>query len=131
VQRVVYTLMGVGVLIMIGGCAATTVGVGASAVPGKYVYITGELQATYGIPIDQLWPKTLAVLQELRLTVDATHRDTQSGEIEARRADGTPVQVRLKAVGEHSTTLGIRVGTLGNREHAEYVHRTLQAQLAG
>jgi hypothetical protein len=103
--------------------------VGTGAVPGKYAYLTGELRATYSQPIGQMWPKTLSAMQELRLTVDTKHLDTTGGEVEARRADGTPVKVRVIPAGQYSTTIGVRVGTPGSREQAEYFHRAIQQQL--
>jgi hypothetical protein len=93
------------------------------------VYVTGELQGTYNIPIRTLWPKALAAMQDLRLTIDNRYMDALGGEIEARRADGTSVRVRLKAADDRSTILGVRVGFIGDREKAEYVHRAVQEQL--
>jgi hypothetical protein len=120
-----------GLGLLFGGCAATAVGVGSTAVPGRYVYITGELQATYSDTMEQIWPRTLAALQALRLTVDGKDLDATGGEITGRRADGTPFKVRLKPVGQRSTTVGVRVGTPGCRALAEYVHRAVQQQRQG
>ena len=83
------------------------------------------------MPIEQLWPKTLDAMQDLHLTVDGKYLDATGGEIEGRRADGTPVKVRLKPAGKHSTTIGVQVGTPGSRELAEYFHRAIQNQLGG
>ena len=130
-KRFAHTVIGLGLCSILGGCATTTVGVGSSAVPGKYVYFTGELRATYSQPIAQMWPKTLSAMQELRLTVDTKYLDATGGEVEARRADGTPVKVRVVPTGQHSTTIGVRVGTPGSREQAEYFHRAIQQQLQG
>jgi excisionase family DNA binding protein len=113
------------------GCATTTVGVGASAVPGTYFYLTGELQATYSAPIEQLWPKTLEAMRKLRLTIDGQYLDATSGEIEGRRADGTPVKVRVKPAGKHSTTIGVQIGTPGSRTLAQFFHRAIQGSLTG
>ena len=128
-KHVVSRLLGLSVLVISVGCATTMVGVGPGAVPGTYVYLTGELQGTYNTPMLTLWPKALAAMQDLRLTVDIKLMDALGGEIEARRADGTSVRVRLKTVGDRSTILGVRVGFIGDREKAEYVHRAIQEQL--
>lgn len=124
-----YAVMGWGMVLWLGGCVNTTVGMGSTAVPGKYVYLTGELQATYSLPLEQMWPTTLSAMNHLRLTLDGQYRDSTEGELEGRRADGTPFKVRLKPVGQHSTTIGIRVGFPGNREQAEFFHRAIQLQL--
>jgi hypothetical protein len=115
-----YALLGLSVLALYSGCATST---------GAFAYIQGELQTTYSIPIAQIWPKTLAAMHELKLTVDRQLLDHLGGEIDARRVDGTPVKVRLKPAGDHSTTVGVRVGTMGNRQHAERVHQIIQKQL--
>jgi hypothetical protein len=107
--------------------AAAVVGAGAGV--GAYAYIQGELQATYNTPMQQVWPEALAAMDELKLTVDRQFIDEIGGEIDARRVDGTVVKVRLKPAGDHSTTVGVRVGTIGNRDHAERVHHIIQQQL--
>jgi len=39
------------------------------------------------------------------------------------------VRVLLKPSGEHSTSVSVRVGELGDRAHSERVQRTLRKQL--
>jgi hypothetical protein len=123
-----YALVEISVLALCSGCVAAAVA-GAGAGAGAYAYVQGELQATYSVPIEQVWPKTLAAMHELKLTVDRQLIDHLGGEIDARRVDGTVVKVRLKSAGEHSTTVGVRVGTLGNRDHAERIHDIIKKQL--
>jgi hypothetical protein len=69
-------------------------------------------------------------MQDLQLTIDSKQKDALGGKIEAHRADGTLVQVRLKPVGDHRTIIGVRVGTFGRKEKSERVHRAIQEQLS-
>jgi hypothetical protein len=122
-KRLLYVVLRLGVLALCSGCAAASMaGAGVS-------YVQGELQATYKVPIAQAWPKTLAAMHELKLTIDRQLIDHLGGEIDARRVDGTVVKVRLKAADDHNTTIGVRVGSFGNRQHAERVHEIIQKQL--
>jgi hypothetical protein len=79
----------------------------------------------------QVWPKTLAAMTELKLTVDRQLLDHIGGEIDARRVDGTVIKIRLTPAGEHSTTVGVRVGAFGNRDHAERIQDIIKKQLGG
>jgi hypothetical protein len=129
-QRFVYALWGLSLLVTSSGCVATGVGTGGGAGVGTYNYATGELRVLYSVPIDKLWPRILAAMQDLQLTVDSKFMDALGGEIEARRNDGTPVRVQLKPTGSNSTTVDVRVGSpIGSKEKAERVHSTIQQQL--
>ena len=127
-KQLLYAILGLSVLALCSGCVAATVS-GAGAGVGVYSYIQGELQATYKVPIEKAWPKTLAAMDELKLTVDRQLIDHLGGEIDARRVDGTAVKVRLKAADDYHTTVGVRVGNFGNRQHSERVHEIIQKQL--
>jgi hypothetical protein len=126
-------MMLLGVLVGCSGCVAASVGAaaGAGAGVGTYSYIKGELEATYSVPIEEIWPHSVAALEALHLHIDTKQMDSLGGRIEARRADGTPVKVRLKPIGQRSTEIGIRIGTFGNREQSERIHNTIQKQLSG
>lgn len=130
-KRVAHALVGLSLLVICSGCVAAAVGAGAGAGAGTYAYIKGELQATYGTPIEQIWPKTLEALHDLKLTIDRQHMDALGGIIEGRRADGTPFTVQLKPVGERSTTIGVRIGTFGSKSKSELIHRAIHSRIAG
>ena len=130
-KRVAHALVGLSLLVICAGCVAVAVGAGAGAGVGTYAYIKGELRATYDTPIDQSWPKTLAAMQDLKLTIDRQQMDALGGIIEGRRADGTPVKVQLKPAGEHSTTISVRVGIIGSKSKSEIIHRAIQRRVEG
>ena len=132
-KRVAYVLLGLSLLVLCGGCTAAAVGAaGAAGGAGTYAYIKGELQNTYGIPLEQTWTKTLLAMEDLRLTVDHKEVDVLGGAIDARRADGTPVKIRLKPKGEGSTVIGVRVGSIESiwsKDQAERIHHAIQERL--
>ena len=128
-RRYFYALFGLSVLVSLSGCVTTTVGGGPSATAGTYSYFTRELQVIYGLPLADVWPRALAAVESLQLHIDRQQVDGLGGDIQARRAEGTRVQVHLKPTGDHSTSLSVRIGEWGNREQSERVHRTIRQQL--
>jgi hypothetical protein len=116
-------------LASVSGCVTTAVGGGPNVTTGTYSYFTRELEVIYGIPLADVWPRVLAAVESLQLHIDVQHIDGLGGEIQARRADGTKVQVYLKPSGNHSTSISVRVGFLGDREMSERVQRTIREQV--
>jgi len=118
-----------GLLAFCSGCIAAAVVAGAGAGVGTYSYIKGELQATYAEPLQKIWPKTVAAVESLQLTVDSKQMDALGGTINARRADGTEVKVQLKPAGDRSTIVGVRVGIFGSKEQSERIHAAIRREL--
>jgi hypothetical protein len=128
-KHVLYALVGMGLLVACSGCVAAAVGAGAGAAVGTYSYIKGDLQATYEVSLERLWPPTLAAMRDLRLTIDSERRDALGGVIEAWRVDGTPVTVRLKPEAANVTVVSVRVGTFGSREKSAIIHNAIREHL--
>lgn len=128
-KRSITVLWGLSLLALYAGCVATGIGTGGGAGIGTYNYATGELRVLYSVPLEKMWPKALAAVQDLQLTVDRKHMDALGGEIEARRNDGTSVKVWLKPAGDNSTSIDVRVGTLGSKEKSERIHYAIQQRL--
>ena len=128
-RRYLYALFGLSLCASLGGCYTTTVGGGPSVTAGTYSYITRDLEVIYGVPLADVWPRALAAVESLQLHIDRQYIDGLGGDIQARRADGTPVLVQLTPKGAYSTSVSVRVGDLGDREQSERVQRTLRKQL--
>ena len=128
-RRHLYALIGLSLCACLGGCYTTTVGGGPSVTAGTYSYITRDLEVIYGISMADVWPQALAAVESLQLHIDRQHIDGLGGVITARRADGTPVWVRLKPKGEYSTSISVQVGSLGDREQSERIQRAIRKQL--
>ncbi|HSX82321.1 MAG TPA: DUF3568 family protein [Candidatus Saccharimonadia bacterium] len=128
-RRYLYALLGMSLLASVSGCVTTAVGGGPNVTTGTYSYFTRELEVIYGIPLADVWPRVLAAVESLQLHIDRQTIDGLGGEIQARRADGTKVRVDLKPSGNHSTSVSVRVGDMGDREMSERVQRTIREQV--
>ena len=128
-QRYLYALLGMSLLVSISGCVSTGVGGGPNVTAGTYSYFTRELEVIYGVPLADVWPRALAAIESLQLHIDRQLIDGLGGEIHARRADSTRVYVYLKPTGDHSTSVSVRIGDLGDREMSERVQRTIRQQV--
>ena len=128
-RRYLCALLGMSLLASTSGCVTTAVGGGANAAAGTYSYLTRNLEVLYGIPLADVWPRALAAVESLQLHIDKQHIDGLGGDIQARRPDGTKIRVCLKPIGDHSTSVKVRVGTLGDRDMSERVQRTIRQQI--
>ena len=128
-RRYLCALLGMSLLASINGCVTTAVGGGPNAAAGTYSYLSRNLEVIYGIPLADVWPRALAAVESLQLHIDRQRIDGLGGEIQARRPDGTTVQVCLKPTGDHSTSVSVRVGFWGDREMSERVQRTIRQQV--
>jgi len=128
-RRYLYALLGMCLLASVNGCVSTAVGGGTTATTGTYSYFTRELEVIYGIPLADAWPRALAAVESLQLHIDRQLIDGLGGDIEARRPDGTKVWVHLKPSGDHSTSVSVRIGAMGDREQSERVQRTIRQQV--
>lgn len=128
-NRFANSLALLGLITLCSGCVAAALVVGAGGGAGTYSYIKGELQATYNQPIQKVWPKTVAAVESLKLTVHSKKMDGLGGTIEAQRADGTAVKVQLSAAGDQSTIIGVRIGLFGNKKQSEQVHGAIRKLL--
>lgn len=128
-RRYLCALLGMSLLASINGCVTTAVGGGPNAAAGTYSYLSRNLEVIYGIPLADVWPRALAAVESLQLHIDRQRIDGLGGDIQARRPDGTKVRVCLKPIGDHSTSVRVRVGALGDREMSERVQRTIRQQI--
>jgi Protein of unknown function (DUF3568) len=128
-RRYLYALLGMSLLASVSGCVTTAVGGGPSAAAGTYSYFSRNLEVIYGVPLADVWPRALAAVESLQLHIDRQRIDGLGGEIQARRPDGTTVQVCLKPTGDHSTSVSVRIGFWGDREMSERVQRTIRQQV--
>jgi hypothetical protein len=117
---------------MCSGCVAAAVGLGATAGVGTYTYIKGELKATYSVPLAQAWDASVMAMHTMHIPIAKQAIDALGGEITARRADGTPVKVKLKPIGNFSTDIGVRVGgiaSIWSQKDAQRVHDAIKHRL--
>jgi len=112
------------------GCAAVVVG-GAAAGAGAatVAWVRGELQSTYPASMESTWTATLKALKELGIRVYSSKKDATAGFIEASKVDTTKVKINLEPAGPGTTRVKIRVGTFGDEEASQAIHREISRRL--
>ena len=131
-RRAMYTVGVLSIALICGGCVAAAIGLGATAGVGTYTYVKGELKATYSVPLAQAWDASVIAMRTMQFPIDKQIIDALGGEIAARRADGTPVKVKLKPLGDFSTDIGVRVGgieSMWSKKDAQRVHNAIKRSL--
>jgi hypothetical protein len=117
-------------LAILAGCSSTSVvdDAGASAGAG-YRWLTGELEASFPEPVDQLTAATLRAFDELGLVAIDNAVYGPGGKITGRMADGTKVRVKLRTRGDGGSWLAIRVGDIGDEPVAMQLLRHIGAEV--
>jgi hypothetical protein len=114
-------------LVALTGC--TTVYPSTSAGAGTYNRASGWLSWTYPMPLERSYEATLAALGELNLRVQSKTLDGLEGRIKALRADGKTVRVYIQPVTNRTTEVRVKIGTFGDQEQAELIHKSIRARM--
>ena len=119
-----------GVLSVTCGCASGLIALGAAA-GGGAAYIAGEDTRVYEAEYSQAVQACLETLRTLKIPVSERQSDELKTTLQARRADDTPVRVRVERKGPGRTQIGVRTGTLGLSDltASEQIHAALGARL--
>ncbi len=113
-------------LLPLSGCAVVAVGAAAGA---AWVWVNGEIKTELPAPLPEVRKAAVAVLEDLEMVDVRTVSDRLKGKVTAMMADGTRVEIRLKAPGDRVTTVRIRVGTVGDKVVSEQILRHLERRL--
>jgi uncharacterized protein YceK len=114
-------------LVVLGGC--TTVYPNTTAGAGTYNRASGWLSWAYPVPLERSYQATLVALERLDLRIQTKTLDGLEGRIKAIRADRTTVKVYLKPITDRTTEVKVKIGTFGDQEQAEYIHKNIRTQL--
>jgi hypothetical protein len=114
-------------LVVLGGC--TTVYPNTTAGSGTYNRASGWLSWAYPVPLERSYQATLVALERLDLRIQTKTLDGLEGRIKAIRADRTTVKVYLKPITDRTTEVKVKIGTFGDQEQAEYIHKNIRTQL--
>jgi hypothetical protein len=118
-------------LVMTCGCAAVVAAVaGAGVGIATYAYVTGDLKIEYPVPYDTVWEAALKALQDLNITVDEATKDGISGDIKAKRADNTPVHIKVKREAPEVTIVKIRTGVFGDKKKSIVIMEAIDKYLS-
>lgn len=118
----------------LAGCvplvAGTAAGVGGS---GTYLYMQGELKTDYYYPFDKVWAACEKTIADMRGYDVEPNKDVGQGKIDAMIED-EKVHFSIKykgkdVAGKDITTVGVRVGLMGNELSCKLVHDKLAENL--
>lgn len=118
---------------LLAGCAAPLVffGAGTAAGVGGYKYYEGVLNVTYKAAYIDTWDAANRAAKNLQLVVTSATHDLTAGKIVARRADGDRVTISLEYKSAGETLVGIRVGTLGDKNASGTIAAQIRRELFG
>ena len=116
-RRYLCALLGMSLLASINGCVTTRGRRRPNAAAGTYSYFSRNLEVIYGIPLADVWPRALAAVESLQLHIDRQRMTDSVATFKHAVLMCTKVRVCLKPIGDHSTSVKVRVGTLGDWRH--------------
>jgi len=124
-------LMLVSSLMIISACGSEILVIGGmlGAGAGTYYYIDHELVTDYQAPIDKVWSACEKTVADMRGKEVEPNREIGAGTIHAVINDDT-VKFRISYKARDLTTVGIRVGLLGNKASSQIIHDKIQENLA-
>ncbi|MEA1971031.1 MAG: DUF3568 family protein [Thermodesulfobacteriota bacterium] len=106
----------------LSGCVPLVVG-GAAVTggTGAYFYISGELRTDYHYSFDKTWDACEKTVAYMNATDVLPVKEISTGTINAV-IDGEKVHFVVKYKAKNLTTVGIRVGMLGDRAASQRLH---------
>ena len=117
----------------VAGCAAPLIffGAGGAAGVAGYKYYEGVFNVAFKAPYIDTWHAANKGAVDLHLAVESATHDLTKGKIVARRADGQRVVISLEYKSADETEVGIRVGTLGDKEASKIIAEQIRKELFG
>jgi hypothetical protein len=120
-KRAVRLLVLILSLTVLWGCELALIGVGAGIGAGTYKFIEGKLVRQYPVEYAKAWDAANTALANLQISISGSLNEGTKGEIEAVRKDGSRIFLSLKDMGQKVTSIGVRVGTFGDRSESEKI----------
>jgi outer membrane protein OmpA-like peptidoglycan-associated protein len=106
-----YLLCLVLIPVVLPGCSAVVLGLGAGA--GAVAYSSGEIARTYEAGYHRAVGASMDTLHQLNIQPAEKMGDELKTEIRANRADGSPVKVEVERIDSQHTQISIRTGAIG------------------
>jgi hypothetical protein len=104
------------------GCPVLVVGGAAVAGgTGTYYYVEGEMRTDYYFSVDAVWSAVEKTIADMKGRDVEPDKQSDGGKIVAVIND-EKVQFRLKYKDKDLTSLGIRVGAVGNEAASKVIH---------
>jgi hypothetical protein len=117
-------------LFVLTGCAAALVGgavVGAGT--GTYMFINGELKTDYNYNFDKVWPAVEKTVAQMRGTDVVPAKGIGTGHIDAM-INGEKVKITVAFKEKTITTVGVRVGMVGDETASRMIQTNIADNLA-
>jgi hypothetical protein len=116
-------------MIVLTGCAALVAGTAAGV--GVYTYVNGELKRSYPESFDKTYAICLETLESLKINIEEKESDGISATINAKRADGSPVWVKVFMITPQITEVSVRSGVVGvwDKKVSELIHASIAQRL--
>ena len=115
--------------IAMSGCTAAVIGtamVGTGA--GTYLFVSGELKTDYYYSYDKVWSAAEKTVAEMRGTDVAPDKGISRGNIQAL-INGERVVINVTYKDKNITTVGIRVGVIGDEAASRLIHGNIMDRL--
>ena len=118
------------VLFLFSGCAALVIGGAAvGAGTGTYFYINGELKTDYIASFDKVWNACEKTVADMHGTEVQPVKEIAKGTITATIND-EKVKFEVTYRAKNQTTVGIRVGLVGNKLSSQLLHDRIADNLS-
>ena len=111
------------------GCIALVVGAGAGA--GAYAYVDGQLSRTYEATYQKTYQTCKSILKDMKQPILEETTDGAQTTIDSKRADGTPMTVKVRIIDPDWTEVSVRTGFVGvwKKEISQQFHEFLAERL--
>ena len=110
---------------LLTGCAALIVGAAAGA--GGVAYVQGELKVTESVSHEVAGRAAEKALQDLKFSIIKRQQDGLAAVFDARTASDQKVTIKTQRLTANSTSVGIRVGVLGDEAKSRQILGRMQA----
>ncbi len=109
-------------IFLLSGCPAMIAGGAAvSAGTGTYFFINGELKTDYHFSFDKVWNACEKTVADMRSVDVIPYKEIGKGTIDAV-IDGEKVRFYTTYKSRDLTTVGVRIGILGNQLASQRLH---------
>ena len=114
-------LVVLGFALLLGGCTSIIA-------TGTKFYVDGELTTDYYYPFDKAWSACNNAVTEMKGVDVTSHRGISKGLIEAV-VDTHKVRIYLTYKELNVTTIGVRVGLIGDAASSQFIHDRISDDL--
>jgi len=120
-KNVGFLLLIMGVFLLQGCPALVAGGAAVTAGTGTYIYVNGELRTDYHFSFDQVWNACEKAVADMNSVDVIPEKELEKGKIDAV-IDNESVRFSVAYKSKDLTSVGIRVGMMGNQLASQRLH---------